>query len=293
MRFLMTTLLLITISQLQAQVFGNGKRATQTRTYDHIEEIFVNANGKVNIYCNASVTKAEISYDENIVSLLRTQVKKGKMIIDQEKWIEGTQEFEINIYLPSLEVLTNDSWSEIDIYDLNQESIKVNASISKVRLYGSVNHIDIVSEDGHVHAEKLQSKTAKVNIKEAGKVFVNASERLDCKSSKEGKVVYQGEPEVFGRAYTFSSFQNEEPIDTRYIDVKFKNNSFRKISAYVRGPKPDGNYFSYGLNFAPMLTKAERWTVGTKLYKVGLFGKKTLIHEVKAEDENRTIKLKK
>ena len=80
-------------------------------------------------------------------------------------------------------------------------------------------------------------------------------------------------------------------IDTRFIDIKIKTKGLKKLSCYVRGPKPDGKYFSYGLNIFPLTTKAETWSIGTKLFKVGALGTRKLIYTVKEEDEGKTIRL--
>ena len=59
----------------------------------------------------------------------------------------------------------------------------------------------------------------------------------------------------------------------------------------VKGPKVDGSYFGYGFPMMPGATKKERWTVGTKVYRINRLGLRKLLVEIKAEDEGQVVKL--
>ena len=41
----------------------------------------------------------------------------------------------------------------------------------------------------------------------------------------------------------------------------------------------------------PGISKKERWTVGTKVYKVNKIGLRKLLVKIKAEDAGKTVKL--
>lgn len=288
--FIIILLSLLSV-QVQAQVYGNGTRATQTRSFEDLSKILININGKVNIICGAEEAKMEISYDENILDFVSTEMTNGLLEIGQKKWIEGSQEVEINIYTPELDLLFNDSWSKIRVTNIQQEKLIVKSTISTIELEGAVETLDIYSEKSTINAYNLKTKKAKVEIEKDGMVYLNASEELSVKNKEDGKVKNKGAA-INSNAETVSAEKIEKKrIDTRFINLKVKNNSMRTLHTYVKGPKPDGNYFSYGLPFGPMKTRSEYWSIGTKLYKVGLLGKKTLIYEVKEEDEGQIVKL--
>lgn len=289
--FVFLLLASLTFNQANAQIKGNGKRATETRMMDNINKISININGKVNIYCGVKESKIEISYDENILEYVAASKVLGVLVLDQKKWISGTEEVEINIYTNQLDLLKNDSWSKINVYDLNQEKLSIQSNISDITLNGKVNSLDIVSEDSNIYAYELETQTAKVKITEDGKVYLNATESIDGDIKEDGKIFHKGNPTLSG---IISSNEKEDVkpiIDTRYIDLKFKNNRFSRIQCYVKGPKQDGHYFSYGLPFSAMQIRAERWTIGTKLYRVNKLGMKTLLHTVSKEDENKVVPL--
>ncbi len=281
--------------QLKAQIYGNGNIITQTRVIEHLSEVLINVNGKVNIICGAPTAKIEITYDENIIDLLTTESNGSVLEIAQKKWIEGTQKVQINIYTQSLDLLNNDSWSTVTVENINQEKLIVQSSISTIQLKGEVAELIVESKNSTIKAFQLAAKTVIATVSKSGKIYVNASEKLVANClSEDGKISYQGTPnEITGKAKSATSASIATPIDTRFIDLKLKNNSLSNIRAYVKGPKPNGKYFSYGLNFFPLSSKKERWSIGTKLYRVNRAGKKVLLHEVKAEDEGTTVKLHK
>ncbi len=57
------------------------------------------------------------------------------------------------------------------------------------------------------------------------------------------------------------------------------------------GPKKNGGRFSYGFPMMPGFSKKERWTTGTKVYKVNKIGIRKLLVTIKSEDEGKTVKL--
>jgi len=291
-----TILFLIAVcifTTLQAQKKGNGNLITQTREITDLSKISVNINGQVNIICGSDESKIEITYDENIVDLVGTKNILGFVVLDQKEWIQGSEEVEITIYTDELKVLRNDSWSKIKITNINQEKLIVKSNISDIYLSGRVGDLDIYSEDSNIYAFDLEAKNVKVKVTEDGIVNVFPIESLEGDSSQEDKIKFKGTPpQISGTVHSSNKMAKPNKIDTRFIDLKFKNVGIATIQAYVKGPKPDGNYFSYGLPFRPMQTRAERWSIGTKLYRVSWLGTRKLLYEVKAADEGQTIKIK-
>lgn len=76
-----------------------------------------------------------------------------------------------------------------------------------------------------------------------------------------------------------------------WISFKIKNNSWNRNNFYVVGPKADGTRFSYGFPMMPGKVKKERWTVGTKIYRVNKVGFRKLLVTIKADDQGKTVKL--
>lgn len=288
-------LLLLTLNTsplIYGQIKGNGKIKTISRSLELFSEVFININGKVRIHCGSTEPRIDISYDENILKWVRTAVDQNILTLDQEKWVSGTREVEFDIYVSELAVLTNDSWSVVNVYKINQEQLKINSSHSTINLNGKVKELIIHSEDGIINAYDLEADYVEINISEDGEAYVNAMNTLNLNIGQNALVKNAGTA-PWPNDFKEQIYRDQkEKFDTRYINVSFKNNSLKKIHAFVKGPKPDGRYFSYGLNFMPLAKKTERWTIGTKVFKIGLFGKRTLLHEVTADNEDEVVILK-
>ncbi len=63
------------------------------------------------------------------------------------------------------------------------------------------------------------------------------------------------------------------------------------MNCYVKGPKPDGSYFSYGFRMFPGQVRKKNWSIGSKIYRVSSLGTKKLLTEVLESDENKVVKL--
>ncbi|MEM9824492.1 MAG: hypothetical protein AAF985_25625, partial [Bacteroidota bacterium] len=94
-----------------------------------------------------------------------------------------------------------------------------------------------------------------------------------------------------GRVYNRTQPIEEDRFDTRFIKLKVKNNSSNRINCYVKGPKPDGSYFSYGFPLNPGQVRKKNWTIGSKVYRVTKLGIRKLMAEVVAENEGKVLKL--
>ncbi len=147
MRNLIQTILILLILQTTgiSQKMGNGVMTTQSRNFEEITELLVNINGKVKIICNSSENKIELTYDENIIDYVSTEYDNGFIEIGQSKWVEGTKEIEITVYTNSLEAFYNDSWSKIQILNLDQEEILISSTISDIYLEGTVENLELIS----------------------------------------------------------------------------------------------------------------------------------------------------
>lgn len=143
---------------------------------------------------------------------------------------------------------------------------------------GDVNLIEIESENSDINITGLKFQSIETSVTGDGRIIVNDSEQIN----KYGVTTLQ-EMELKKQSPIF--------VNAKFIDLRIRNNRNQSFSAYVKGPKQDGSYFSYGLNFNRNQVKNERWSVGTKLYKVNGKGHKTEIYTVRPEDEGKTVDL--
>ncbi len=282
-------------SSLQGQVYGNKVKATKEVSFESIRHIELNLNIDFNIYASADETKVVIESEKNIIDLIGLDHQDGKLQIDQVEWIEYNMPCIVNIYTNDLEYVYNDSWSNVNIYDINQESLTLHSSIGKLNAFGKVDDLSIITKQASIDASQLLAKRADVKITSDGTVSINAQTLGKTNIDDEATLnqINLADNTTISSSIPKKEVRKEKPnkIDTRFIKVNIKNNSLERVHAYVKGPKPDGKYFSYGLSWFPMASKQETWSIGTKLYKVGILGHRRLLLEIKEEDEGQTIKL--
>ena len=144
----------------------------------------------------------------------------------------------------------------------------------------------------------LEATNVNVNLWDGGKIRLNTPSAISG-SVKEGVVIYEGgAPKTNVRTSNGGQVINARQMasakghpKTKYIDLKIKNNSSKRINAFVKGPKPDGSRFSYGFPMRAGQIKKERWTVGTKVFLVTELGTRKKLVEIQEQDENQIVEL--
>ncbi|MEM9547107.1 MAG: DUF2807 domain-containing protein [Bacteroidota bacterium] len=287
MKNIITIMIVLIAVSVSAQVIGNKEVITKNYELGEIYKVDVQMYAKVIIDMEreAGIT---ITGESNIIDLIRRKEKRGRLLLDQKKWIEPTQEIIIEIGAPGLREVEMGTHDRTIVKNITGNLFKVDAPIGEVILEGAVEELRIKSKMGIVDASKLITENADVRIKQDGKAIVNASLRVDCDLSEEATF-----RNVHPSAGESGCANQEGPvkIDTRYINLKIKNNSSRRNHFVVVGPKPDGRKFSYGFPMMPQQTKEERWTVGTKIYKENSIGIRTLLVTLTESDENEVVEL--
>ena len=87
--------------------------------------------------------------------------------------------------------------------------------------------------------------------------------------------------------------RNEELVNNKitWINFKIKNNSWNRHNFFVVEPKQNGSKFSYGFPMMPGTKRNEKWSIGSKIYKVNKLGLRKLLVEIKAENEGKIVDL--
>jgi len=301
---LLTFILLCLSSTLLGQVRGNGTITTERFDISGIEEIQINVNGELIIDASSDDNYIQITADENLISYLKPDQEGSFLELTQQKWVEASQDIQYKIVSNGLKVIKNDSWTNVKVTGLNQESIRYQSLVGADAIFeGRVVEFRLGLDSGSVDASNLRAENAIISIWDYAQATVNVISRLDATVSNDGKVIYVNEPEKIKKRLTkggkvaalteTKKAVNSSPNRTKYIKFKIKSKDTEVIQAYVKGPKPNGGYFSYGLPIRPFIPRKENWTIGTKLFSVNKFGVKKLIYTVKAEDEGKVITVSK
>jgi hypothetical protein len=163
-------------------------------------------------------TSLSIEADENLHSIILTEVKNGELHIYTEKSIWRAKARKIHVTVKNLEELEVNSGSDaftenilvtanfnINVSSGAHAKIAVNAtniaarasSGAKLKIMGATeNHTVSASSGSTIYAYELKSKKATVKSSSGGNISVFASETLDAKASSGGDIVCRGNPKT-------------------------------------------------------------------------------------------------
>ena len=280
-----------------AQIRGNGNIITKEIKVTSFEKIHINFPVKVVIDANADYGLT-ITTDENILPEIVLGNKNSELEILQDKWIEPSKMVEAKIGTKGLTKLEVGGYGKTKVINLNEDEFRLINLVGNVVLEGKVNTLRYSMETGDLKATQLLAQHVIGDIWSHGEATVNAVESLEGTISGNGKLVYLTTPKVFkvkvkdnGEVFSLdeNSKQEKEMEAVQYVEVKLKNNQFVRIQTYVQGPRK--RKFSYGMPFNPQQVRAERYPVGTKIFRVNKFGLRKLLVTIEAADEGQTVDL--
>ncbi|MEM8527340.1 MAG: DUF2807 domain-containing protein [Bacteroidota bacterium] len=280
-----------------AQINGNKKLITKTFPINTIESVEIHLYANVTIDCAATESSLEITAEENIMPYIACELEEGKLTFGQKEWIEPREAIQIKIGAPNLKKVVQSTHEKVIIQNLDRIEFSAMALVGEIVLDGKVQRLNASGETGTVDARQLEAAKVNVNLWNWGIIELASPQLIEGIVKKSGTVNYEGEHiQVKVRTSSEGIVQDRNApksskYDTRFLDLKIKNNSLRRINAYVKGPKPDGKYFSYGFPLNPGQTRSKNWTIGTKVYQVSRLGGRKLLVEIEEEDEGQVVKL--
>ncbi|MFY0602478.1 MAG: DUF2807 domain-containing protein [Flavobacteriaceae bacterium] len=291
MKKLAIILLLVSMSSL-AQTRGNKKIVTRSFETKNLEVIKVDLNAKITIDLSLKEGMT-IKMDENLFNKIDTEVVDGTLVLDQLKWIQPSQQIIITIGAPNLKRVEQDTHGTLKINNVDNKYLNIVAPLGKVVVSGKTTQLNIGLENGQIDASKLIAENVRVNIWGWGKAKVYAENEIYSILKEDATLELVNTPKRL-KGDTKKALKKVKKIDDqdiKWISFKIKNNSWNRNHFVVVGPKKNGGRFSYGFPMMPGFSKKERWTTGTKVYKVNKLGIRKLLVTIKLEDEGKTIKL--
>lgn len=287
-----TLLLLLSYMVGIAQIKGNKSIETRTFPAENLTDVEISLYAKLTI----DQSKEEgitITADNNLFDFIDFEVVDGTLKLNQKEWIQSSERMTITIGAPKLKRVQQGTNDTAKIINLDNDTFQASALNGKIVVFGRTNSLRINAENGTVDASETNTKEAFVNIWGDGKAIVNATELVTSKLDKNAKLELVSTPKEVKGDIEVNITNNEisREVQPRYIDFKIRNNSINRNNFYVIGPKPNGGHFSYGFPIMPFKTKKEKWTTGTKIFKVNSWGIRKLLTTITVENENKSIDL--
>lgn len=197
-------------------VAGSGVVRTETRTVPAFERVDV--GGEYDVVVRVGATRSLVlEGDDNLLPLIRTEVREGTLHIESEDDLRPRDEIRIEIGIETLRGIHSGGSSDVAVRDVRSRSFEasvagsselsasgqfgaLSASISgsgEIRMQGAADAIDgKVSGSGELDLLEVPARRARIDVSGSGDATVNVSERLDASVSGSGEVRYAGRPEV-------------------------------------------------------------------------------------------------
>ena len=291
MKKIVMLLLLVSLPGL-AQVKGNKNIETRFFNVENLEVV------KINFYANITIDQSAkegmtITMDSNLFDKIDTGIVDKVLHLDQLQWVQPSQEVVIKIGAPNLKRVEKGTHKTLKITNVHSEYLNVMAFVGKVVVQGKTTQFNVGIENGEIDASALIAQNARVNIWGWGKAKIHVENEIYSILKREARLELVNTPRSMKGDTKRALARNRkgEQEDVKWISFKIKNNSWNRHNFVVVGPKKDGSRFSYGFPMMPGKVKKERWSTGTKVYKVNKLGLRKLLVTIKAEDKGKTVKL--
>jgi len=230
----MTTLVRITVAALVAFLLsscgfdinisdfgpgkkGNGKVVTENRKFSE-DFTEVSASEGLMVYViQADDFNIEVEADENIIDLIATDVKNGKLRVHARENI-GNATKKIYVSLPEITALKSSSGAHLRSENLvNSDRLEVDGSSgaqlqiklaandldidassgANLNLSGQADHTEAdVSSGGLINAKDLLTKSCNAEASSGGNLKIQVSEVLVADASSGGNIGYSGDAKV-------------------------------------------------------------------------------------------------
>ncbi|GHT67444.1 hypothetical protein FACS189452_05170 [Bacteroidia bacterium] len=196
---------------------GDGNVTTTERTVAAFDRIDLAGSADVRVHLNAE-PRVVITVDNNLLPIVKTEVKNGKLSIGTDKSGSFTK-FSVEVYTQTLTGLAVLGSGEIKLDDEVQaasfdvsvsgsgevkgtvrctETLDANISGSgEAKLSGACKTLNVkVTGSGEFKGKTFEAKNADVNLTGSGEADVWATENLNVKITGSGEVSYRGNPKL-------------------------------------------------------------------------------------------------
>jgi len=226
---LVTVILGSLISACGEIVKGNGNVITEDRSISSFDGIRIGGNFEIFLE-QGSVESLRIEADENLMGLIKTEVRSGKLIIHIEENVIRAESMKAYITFVNIEDIDISGACElIGVGMLNFDDIEIEASgateidlnlhadyleldlsgSSEVDLEGDATEMSLeISGAGELFAEDFILQTCDISISGAGSAVINVSDILDIDISGAASVKYKGQPKVSQRVSGAAKIRN-------------------------------------------------------------------------------------
>jgi hypothetical protein len=180
---------------------GSGVRKIETRDLKPFNAIETTGAYEIVVACQKSAS-FEIEGDDNILPLIRTEVRDGVLFVTPEQGYNSNRPISLRINLPDLVSVVTQGAGKIHVADVKNDRIEFRSTgAAAIDAAGETKTVEISSTGaGKIDTSALRAGKAIVKVTGAAKVNVYASDQLDVTVSGAGHVTYSGDPKVVNKS---------------------------------------------------------------------------------------------
>lgn len=174
---------------------GSGNLATETRDVSGFTGVDAGGVFQVEIAAQEEFG-IEIEADDNLLPLIKTEVRSGVLHIESEEKISPKNTIRVRISAPDIQSIEASGASKVSLNSLKNSVLKIDTSgASKVLINGETASLTInVSGASKVDAENLKAENATIDASGASHASVFVSGRLNADASGASRIIYSGNP---------------------------------------------------------------------------------------------------
>lgn len=186
-------------------VVGSGQAKSEKReldTFSHVETR-LGVGVKVVRGESANVT---IKTDDNILPVILTEVRGGKLIIDASQSFSSSMPINLLVETPELSSASTSGSGQIFLDNVSDQSLQLEINGSGgIGGQGKIESISAsINGSGKLSLDKFVAQEVSVSISGSGTAKVQAIKTLDAAISGSGTINYIGQPEKLNRSITGS-----------------------------------------------------------------------------------------
>ena len=192
-------------------VKGSGSVRSEKRGIADFNAIEVGGVFEVEVVAQKDFS-VEIAADDNLLQYIKTEVNGDTLEISTTKSISPNNPIRVRISAPDIENLEVSGVSKVLLTNLQNDSLKVDASgASKIKVEGETRNFEVeLSGASHLDAENLKAENVNVDASGASNAAVNVSGDLKTDLSGASKVTYTGNPRNLEKSTSGASSVNKK-----------------------------------------------------------------------------------
>lgn len=138
----------------------------------------------------------EVEADDNLVPLIKTEVRDGVLHIEAEKRLSSRNGLKIRIAAPEINRIDASGVAKVELKESKSEELHIDVSgASNVTLGGTSSRLFIdVGGASRVYAGELKTEDARIDASGASSVETFATGNLQAKASGASRITYSGGP---------------------------------------------------------------------------------------------------